>query len=57
MNVETIGLGVIAASLVGILGKVVFHLLKVNGNHLRTIQKSIDSLPCNRGVGCPEEEE
>jgi len=46
MDPEKIGLGVLCLALVGILSWVVKYLAKINGNHLRHIQESIDTLPC-----------
>jgi len=53
---KEIGLGVLCLALVTILGKVIFHLLKVNTNHLQHIQESINKLPCNVRAACPEDD-
>ena len=56
MDTEKVGLGVLCLALLAILSWVIKYLAKINGNHLHQIQKSIDSLPCNVGASCPEDD-
>ena len=48
-------LGLCALGL-GVLWYVIKWLLKIISNDLRHIQDGLDSLPCQRKVGCPESE-
>ena len=48
-------LGALCLALVGILSWVIKYLAKINGNHLRHIQESIDTLPCKKAAECPED--
>ncbi len=54
---EELGVIGLAAAMLVHLGWIIRKQANTIDNHLDSLQKSIDSLPCNRGVGCPEDEE
>ena len=55
MEADTIGILALCGSMVGVLCWIIKYQAKMISNHLTSIQRSLDSLPCRRGADCPVE--
>jgi hypothetical protein len=55
--VEELGIIGLAAAMLVHLGWIIRKQANTIDNHLDSIQRTLDNLPCKSGAGCPEEDE